>query len=413
VSAAGKAADTISEVAANAPESSDIMNPVSTGVTGIVGSIMDGFNTLNEQTQITKKLSDTSEQLRGGVSQTAEALLDKTTDVRGGVSETAQALASKSESVMSTASEVGEEFLSTAVGAINSAMALSTSNWTLSSLTGMEMFNPIWSEYELVETLETLQCLVTMTIRSKKDSNNMKILRRMPKTVFPPEEIDRIRLDAERFRQEVHKSICSIYHIHETPSDIWVVMEYCDGGSLFFRQQKLKTLQEKEAALYVNQLAKVLTHLHERQFIYRDLKPQNIFLTSNAEGEYDVKLLWSPFIVYSSMPQKLLAGTLTFISPEMSLRKPYGCEIDIWALGVTLYILLAGKPPFVHREREALYYIIQSIAPDFGSKEWQNISTDAQELVQLLLKKDPNARLKGSDVPFSSFVLVHDPPLAG
>jgi len=302
---------------------------------------------------------------------------------------------------------------------IGSAFTMSVPS--MSSLTGIDVLNPIWRipsgnvglrEYELESVVEDSEFLSTMVIRSKSDPSERKILRRLNKSFLPAEELARCRADTERFRQIVHENICSIFHTHETPTELMVVMEYCDLGSLYTYQQENVRLKESEVARIVNQTSLIVDYLHRRKFLYRDVKPQNIFLVKREE-EFDIKLLWNPWIICSDEKQTLQAGTLTFVSPEMAANMEYSFPVDVWALGVTMYILLSGVPPFLASKREELYAKVKASEFEFPDEIWENISREAQVLIKQMLKTDPAARIRLDLVPLSTFIIQHDPPLAG
>jgi len=295
---------------------------------------------------------------------------------------------------------------------IGSAFTMAASVPSMSSLTGIDVLNPIWREYELESVVEESEFLSTMVIRSKSDPSDRKLLRRLNKSFLPAEELSRCRADTERFRQIVHENICSIFHTHETPTELMVVMEYCDLGSLYTYQQENVRLKESEVAHIVNQTSSIVDYLHRRKFLYRDVKPQNIFLVKR-EDEFDIKLLWNPWIICSEEAQTLQAGTLTFVSPEMAANTEYSFPVDVWALGVTMYILLSGVPPFLASKREELYAKVKAGDLEFPDEIWENISREAQVLIKQMLKTDPAARIRLDLVPLSTFIIQHDEPLAG
>jgi serine/threonine protein kinase len=341
---------------------------------------------------------------------TEQVAVPSADDIFGSIAESGHALVSAipAEKIMQSTENI---FYSMASG-LSSALSMTASLPSLSSVTGFEMINPIWREYELELVIEDSEFLSTMVIRKRDDPSDRKLLRRLNKSFLPNGELARVRSDTERFRQLIHQNLCSIFHTHETPNELLVVMEYCDMGCLYTYQQERTRLQEPEVARIVNQTSLTLDYLHRKDFLYRDVKPQNIFLSKRGD-DFDIKLVWNPWIVFSQEPQTLQAGTLTFVSPEMSLEQAYSKPVDVWALGITMYILLSGVPPFLAKKRKDLYAKVQSGEYEFPEDPWEETSREAQVLIKQMLKVEPDARIRLDLISLSTFIIQHDPPLAG
>jgi len=86
-------------------------------------------------------------------------------------------------------------------------------------------------------------------------------------------------------------------------------------------------------------------------------------------------------------------GTPGYVAPEILEQKPYGRECDYWSIGVVLYILLSGVPPFYEEDNFQLFEKIKKVEYDFSDPTWKNVSKDAQNLIKKLLVKDPKKRM--------------------
>lgn len=133
--------------------------------------------------------------------------------------------------------------------------------------------------------------------------------------------------------------------------------------------------------------------------IYRDLKPENILYASPAE---DAALKLADFGLATLLkPNQLMTvacGTPGYVAPEILCGKAYGKEVDIWSVGVILYILLCGFPPFYDDNNKKLFSLIISANYTFPEPYWTDVSADAKDLVSQLLVVDPAQRLTAAQI---------------
>lgn len=91
-------------------------------------------------------------------------------------------------------------------------------------------------------------------------------------------------------------------------------------------------------------------------------------------------------------------GTPGYVAPEIVKQKKYGPEVDVWSLGVVLYIMLCGFPPFFHPERKELFEIIKKAKYDFPSPWWDAVSPEAKDLIKRMLTKNPEKRATPEEI---------------
>ncbi len=145
-----------------------------------------------------------------------------------------------------------------------------------------------------------------------------------------------------------HKNICQYKSFFEDEENIYIMLEYCSNDSLNSLLNTRKFLSELEVQYYGLQLIEVLKYMREEKVIHRDLKLHNILLNDIMEIKLcDFGLACQ---LESENDQRFsFCGTPNYIAPEMLKTKKedgYSFEVDIWALGITIYTLLIGKPPF-------------------------------------------------------------------
>ncbi|CAG9320045.1 unnamed protein product [Blepharisma stoltei] len=196
-----------------------------------------------------------------------------------------------------------------------------------------------------------------------------------------------------------HPNIIRLYEVYEDKHYIHLVMELCTGGDLFTQLLEKGRYNEGEAARIIYSILHALSYLHSLHIVHRDLKPENImFATHDANAE--VKLidfgLAKKFITEDCLLHTPV-GTSYYVAPEV-LQNNYGPSCDIWSLGVILYMLLTGKPPFNGRSDLTIFKNILSCSyPKEGSSEWESLSEDAHDLLTKMLNSAPQHRITASD----------------
>ncbi|XP_073532717.1 serine/threonine-protein kinase DCLK3 [Phyllobates terribilis] len=197
-----------------------------------------------------------------------------------------------------------------------------------------------------------------------------------------------------------HPNIVKLLHDFETDHEIYLIMEYIKGGDLFDAITESIKFTEHDAALMLTDLCEALVYMHSKNIVHRDLKPENLLVQNNPDGSSTLKLADFGLAVFVSEPIFTVCGTPTYVAPEILSEKGYGLEVDMWATGVILYVLLCGFPPFRSPERnhEELFETIQRGEYEFLSPYWDNISSEAKDLISSLLVLSPPKRFTAQSV---------------
>lgn len=185
-----------------------------------------------------------------------------------------------------------------------------------------------------------------------------------------------------------HPYIVSLFYAFQTPSHLVLILELCPGGSLQSLIAREGRLSEPLACLYSAEVLSALLHLHERRTVFRDLKPDNVVLDECGHA------MLTDFGLSKEGVDGLggagsFCGSMAFIAPEILQRGGHGHAVDIYGLGVLLFAMLTGKPPFYHRDRETLVANIKFallLVPSYVSK-------DAASLIRGVMHRDPSRRL--------------------
>jgi len=188
-----------------------------------------------------------------------------------------------------------------------------------------------------------------------------------------------------------HQNIVRFYDVFEDSENVYMIIEICRNNTLVELLKKRKRLTEPEVRFYMLQLIDATIYMHKKHVIHRDLKLGNLLLDDNM----DLKIAdfgLAAMIQHEGERKKTICGTPNYIAPEVLFDsgKGHSYEVDIWSLGVIMYTLLVGKPPFQTREVEAIYKKIKennySFPPDLI------ISDNAKQLISQILDKVPENR---------------------
>ncbi|CAD8179125.1 unnamed protein product [Paramecium pentaurelia] len=199
-----------------------------------------------------------------------------------------------------------------------------------------------------------------------------------------------------------HPFIVKLRYAFQTEDKLFMILDYCPGGDLGMLLCKIQRFPEEIVKLYICEIILALEDLHKRNIIFRDLKPDNILL--DAEGH----VLLTDFglskegIHNSNQGAKSFCGSVAYLAPEMIKRQGHGKAVDWYLLGVVMYELLSGLPPYYTNDRDALFYNIENAS----LKIPQFISIECRNLIRSLLERNPTRRL-GSGQGDSQEIKAH------
>ena len=168
----------------------------------------------------------------------------------------------------------------------------------------------------------------------------------------------------------------------------YLVTECLKGGELFNRIVHKTYYSEKDARGVCYILLQTIAYLHHHRIVHRDLKPENLLLY--ADDDTSIKIADFGFAERTDgfISLKTQCGTPGYVAPEILLGLPYGKAVDMWAIGVIIYVLLGGYPPFNHEDPQSTIKADIEFHPEY----WDQVSDDAKDLIRKLLRKDPLER---------------------
>ena len=182
-------------------------------------------------------------------------------------------------------------------------------------------------------------------------------------------------------------------YVFQNDLRIYFLMNFVKGGELFTLIVDQKRFPEERAKFYAAQVALALGHLHSQNILYRDLKPENILI--DEDGYLRLADFGLSRMINWDEVAKSFCGTAEYLSPEMVEGTGHNTGIDWWALGVLLYEMLVGIPPFYHKNRDHMFMLIKKAAVRYPDLHWHGfgVSDVAQDLINKLLEKDMESRL--------------------
>uniref|UniRef100_A0A8C9TD67 Serine/threonine-protein kinase n=1 Tax=Scleropages formosus TaxID=113540 RepID=A0A8C9TD67_SCLFO len=203
---------------------------------------------------------------------------------------------------------------------------------------------------------------------------------------FPTKQESQLRNEVAILQNLHHPGIVNLECMFETPERVFVVMEKLHGDMLemILSSEKSK-LPERITKFLVTQILVALRHLHFKNIVHCDLKPENVLLAS-AEPFPQVKLCDFGFarIIGEKSFRRSVVGTPAYLAPEVLRSKGYNRSLDMWSVGVIVYVSLSGTFPF--NEDEDINDQIQNAAFMYPPTPWKEISAEATDLINNLLQ---------------------------
>jgi len=202
---------------------------------------------------------------------------------------------------------------------------------------------------------------------------------------------DKLKMEIEVMKLLDHPNICKLHESFEDHRNIYLVMELCVGGELFDKIIDAGHFSEVQAALIMQQMFRSLYYLHFQNITHRDLKPENFILaTKDPIEKSTLKLIDFGLAKKFKKGQVLTtkAGTPYYVAPQV-LNGKYDESADMWSLGVIMFVMLCGYPPFHGDNDQEVLDKVKQARFHFAPADWKDVSEDAKELIQKLLAFNP------------------------
>ncbi len=221
-------------------------------------------------------------------------------------------------------------------------------------------------------------------------------LRRIVALKFLPDRVNRSEVDKSRFMQEAqaaaglnHNNICTVYGVDEHDGHLFISMECIEGGTL---REKLPYAKTNDAIAIAIQIGEALQEAHSKGIVHRDIKADNIMMTSKGQAKVMdfglAKLKGSLKLTRTSST----VGTLAYMAPEQIQGGEADSRSDIFSFGVLLFEMLTGKLPFRGEHEAAIMYSIVNEEPQPIEQYNNNVPSGLTQIIKHTLEKNPDVR---------------------
>eukprot|EP00808_Paulinella_micropora_P028745 g27823.t1 len=227
-------------------------------------------------------------------------------------------------------------------------------------------------------------------------------LKRMAKRGLQTAELEAIRHEMKVLEKLSHDNICALHEWWETSMEVVAVLELCTGGEVVHRVRRLKHCWSEQAVASVaRELAQALEYLHRCSLVHRDVKPQNLVCRDESANGGIVLIDFGLCEEHrgDGLGMTTLCGTPAYLAPELVHHAPgkdfpnYGRQVDVWALGVLVYTLVAGRFPFWDDNETKRLRLLKACKPNLKSGHLKRLSPAFKDLLAKIFVRDPKKRL--------------------
>lgn len=245
-------------------------------------------------------------------------------------------------------------------------------------------------DFEMLRVLGkgTFGKVVMCKEKATNDIYAMKILKK--DVIVAKDEIAHTLTENRVLQMTNHPFLTSLKFSFQTNDRLCFVMEYVNGGELFFHLSRERVFSEERTRFYGAEITLAIEYLHKLGVVYRDLKLENLLLDSDGHIKVTDFGLCKEEITYGQTT-RTFCGTPEYLAPEVLEDNDYGRAVDWWGVGVVMYEMMCGRLPFYSRDHEVLFELILVEEIKFPAR----LSEVAKSLLSGLLTKDPSKRLGG------------------
>eukprot|EP00045_Choanoeca_perplexa_P001997 m.22566 g.22566 ORF g.22566 m.22566 type:complete len:466 (-) comp11269_c0_seq1:176-1573(-) len=228
-------------------------------------------------------------------------------------------------------------------------------------------------------------------LAKEKDSGQLFAIKVLKKEVIlEKEEVAHTMTENTVLQSTNHPFLTGLKYSFQTKELLCFVLEYVNGGELFFHLSREKVFTEDRARFYAAEIALAIGYLHDHGIIYRDLKLENLLLDNEGHVKITDFGLCKQEMTFGTTTTTF-CGTPEYLAPEILEDNDYGRSVDWWGLGVVMYEMMCGHLPFYNRNHEVLFDLIlheEIRLPD-------HLSPAAKDILSKMLDKNPHTRLGG------------------
>jgi len=246
------------------------------------------------------------------------------------------------------------------------------------------------NDFELIKCIGKGSFAKVMMVKKKDNGKTYAMKMLTKKDLVRRQQIKHTMTEREVIANIKHPFIVSLHFAFQTDTYLYLITDFFNGGELFWHLKNESNFTITRARFYAAEIVLALECLHDNGIIYRDMKPENLLL--DADGHIrltDFGL--SKDSLHGGGLTKTFCGTPEYLAPEVIQQKSggYGKSVDWWALGVLIFEMLYGVPPFYQENLKVMYEDILHAEIPFPN----NFTPQAKEIISGLMERDPADRL--------------------
>eukprot|EP01117_Protostelium_nocturnum_P009433 TRINITY_DN3367_c0_g1_i1.p1 TRINITY_DN3367_c0_g1~~TRINITY_DN3367_c0_g1_i1.p1 ORF type:complete len:429 (-),score=160.17 TRINITY_DN3367_c0_g1_i1:61-1347(-) len=242
-------------------------------------------------------------------------------------------------------------------------------------------------DFELLNVIGKGSFGKVMQVKKKDDGKiyAMKVLNK--EAIIARKQVAHTKAEKSILSKIQHPFIVRLHYAFQTKDKLYMILDFINGGELFFHLKKEGRFSEARVRFYAAQIVSAIAHLHSFDIVYRDLKPENILLDSS--GNITITDFGLSKEIDDDVGTHTFCGTPEYLAPEVLKGAGHGKGVDWWSLGTLIYEMLTGLPPFYSQNINTMYQKILSGELRFPSY----VSPDAQSFLEGLLTREVDSRL--------------------
>jgi len=248
------------------------------------------------------------------------------------------------------------------------------------------------NDFEMMKVLGKGTFGKVMLARDKRLGELVAIKILKKEVIMAKDEVTHTLTENAVLQSTHHPFLTGLRASFQTKDLLCFVMEYVNGGELFFHLSREKVFSEERAKYYIGEIVLAMTYLHERHIIYRDLKLENLLLDRKGHIKITDFGLCKEEIAFGTTTTTF-CGTPEYLAPEVLEDNDYGRAVDWWGVGVVMYEMVCGHLPFYNRNHDVLFELILKEEIRLPPQ----LSASCKDLLSQLLNKDPKQRLGGGE----------------
>mmetsp|Transcript_34843 Transcript_34843/g.89469 ORF Transcript_34843/g.89469 Transcript_34843/m.89469 type:complete len:360 (-) Transcript_34843:163-1242(-) len=239
-----------------------------------------------------------------------------------------------------------------------------------------------FSDFDLRSTVGTgtFGRVRVVKIKGSKDRTPLALKIMKKSEVIRLKQVEHIKAETGILAQIEHPFIVNLLATFQDDCRLFLLLEFINGGELFSHLRKEGRLPDSDAKFYAGEIVLAFAYLHSRNIIYRDLKPENLLI--DCDGH--IKITDFGFAKVVEDRTWTLCGTPEYLAPEIIQSKGHGRAVDWWALGILIFEMLAGYPPFYDENPFGIYQKVLAGRIDFP----KHFDVKAKDLIKRLLTHD-------------------------